>query len=110
MVKGYDLFGDHGRNLPTPHGSGKTAMYANMGKSCKPDPNRKREYPHLYAVFCLDSHNPSYFYIREDGTYYWLHCRKGKDDIEVNADIIQMDMFGKPDLSKDFIMKAILSV
>ena len=51
MVKGYDLFGDHGRNLPTPHGSGKTSMYANMGKSCRPDPNRKREYPHLYAVF-----------------------------------------------------------
>ena len=48
--------------------------------------------------------------VRENGTYYWLHCRKGKDDIEVNADIIQMDMFGKPDLSKDFIMKAILSV
>ena len=22
MAKGYDLFGDHGRNLPTPHGSG----------------------------------------------------------------------------------------
>ena len=50
MVKGYDLFGDHGRNLPTPHGSGTRPMYADMGKSCRPDPNRKREYPHLYAV------------------------------------------------------------
>ena len=28
MVKGYDLFGDHGRNLPTPHGSGTRPMYA----------------------------------------------------------------------------------
>ena len=110
MVKGYDLFGDHGRNLPTPHGSGKTSMYANMGKSCKPDPNRKREYPYLYAVFCLDSHNTSYFYIRENSTYYCLHCRKNKDDIEVDANDIQLDMFGDPHLSKDFIMTAILNV
>ena len=42
MVKGYDLFGDHGRNLPTPHGSGARPMYADMGKSCRPDPNLKR--------------------------------------------------------------------
>ena len=37
MAKGYDLFGDHGRNLPTPHGSGARPMYADMGKSCRPD-------------------------------------------------------------------------
>ena len=78
-MTGYDLFGDHGRNLPTPHGSGARPMYGDMGKSCRPDPNRKREYPHLYAVFLLDSHNTSYFYIREDNTYYWLHSRKDKD-------------------------------
>ena len=108
MVKGYDLFGDHGVNLPTPHGSGKEPMYGSMGKSCKPDPNRKREYPHLHAVFCLDSHNTSYFYIREDGTYYWLHCRKNKDDVEVDADQIQLDLLGDPILSNEFIMKAIL--
>ena len=41
VTKGYDLFGDHGRNLPTPHGSGKEPMYGSMGKSCKPDPNRR---------------------------------------------------------------------
>ena len=36
MVKGYDLFGDHGRNLPTPHGSGTRPMYADMGtKTCE---------------------------------------------------------------------------
>jgi len=85
-------------------------MYGDMGKSCKPDPNAKREYPHLYAVFCLDSHNTSYFYIREDSTYYWLHCRKNIDDVEVDAHEIQLDLFGNPVLSKDFIMKAILSV
>ena len=64
----------------------------------------------LISVFCLDSHNTSFFYKREDGTYYWLHCRKNKDDVEVDADIIQMDMFGEPDLSKDFVMKALFSV
>ena len=110
MSKGYDLFGDHGRNLPTPHGSGSRPMYGDMGKSCRPDPNRKRNYPHLYAVFLLDSHNTSYFYVREDHTYYWLHSRKGKDDIEIDADNIQLDMFGKPNLSKEFIMKEILNV
>ena len=65
MVKGYDLFGDHGRNLPTPHGSGTRPMYADMGKSCRPDPNRKIEYPHVVALFTLDSHNTSYFFKRE---------------------------------------------
>ena len=110
MSKGYDLFGDHGRNLPTPHGSGGRPMYGDMGKSCRPDPNRKREYPHLYAVFLLDSHNTSYFYIRENGTYYWLHARKElDDDLIVDAHDIQLDMFGNPDLSKDFIMKEILA-
>ena len=67
MTKGYDLFGDHGRNLPTPHGSGTRPMYADMGKSCRPDPNRKIEYPHVVALFTLDSHNTSYFFKREDG-------------------------------------------
>ena len=65
MVKGYDLFGDHGRNLPTPHGSGARPMYADMGKSCRPDPNRKITYPHPVALFTLDSHNTSYFFKRE---------------------------------------------
>ena len=27
MVKGYDLFESHGRDLPTPHGSGARPMY-----------------------------------------------------------------------------------
>jgi hypothetical protein len=64
--------------------------------------------PSLLHVACLDSHNTSYFYKREDGTYYWLHCRKNKDDVEVDADQLQLDMFGDPYLSKEFIMKAIL--
>ena len=105
MGKGYDLF--EVRNIPTPHGSGKEPMYGSMGKSCKPDPNRKREYPHLYAVFCLDSHNTSYFYIRENGTYYWLHCRKNEDDLEVDADMLQLDMLGDIILSKEYIMKSL---
>ena len=61
------------------------------------------------AMFPLDSHNPSYLYRREDNTYYWQHCRKeAEDDIFIDADQIQLDMFGDPYLSKDFIMKAIL--
>ena len=64
--------------------------------------------PSLLHVACLDSHNTSYFYKREDGTYYWLHCRKNKDDVEVDADQIQLDFFGDPILSNEFILKAIL--
>ena len=66
--------------------------------------------PSLLHVACLDSHNTSYFYKREDGTYYWLHCRKNKDDVEVDVDQLQLDMFGDPDLSNEHIMKEILSV
>ena len=69
----------------------------------------KKTYPHLYAVFLLDSHNTSWFWIREDGTCYWQHSRKNlDDDIFIDADNLQMDLFGEPILSKDFIMKAIL--
>ena len=66
--------------------------------------------PSLLHVACLDSHNTSYFYKREDGTYYWLHCRKNKDDVEVDVDQLQLDMFGDPDLSNEHIMKEILNV
>ena len=67
-------------------------------------------YPSLLHVACLDSHNTSYFYKRENGTYYWLHCRKNKDDVEVDVDQLQLDMFGDPDLSNEHIMKEILNV
>ena len=108
-MTGYDLFGSHGRDLPTPHGSGSRPMYGDMGKSCAPDPNKKREYPHLYAVFCLDSHNTSYLYRREDRSYYWQHCRKeAEDDVFVDADGLQLDLLGNPVLSKEFIMNAIM--
>ena len=64
--------------------------------------------PSLLHVACLDSHNTSYFYKREDGTYYWLHCRKNKDDVEVDVDQLQLDLFGDPILSNEFILKEIL--
>jgi len=64
--------------------------------------------PSLLHVACLDSHNTSYFYKREDGTYYWLHCRKNKDDVEVDVDKLQLDLFGDPILSNEFILKEIL--
>ena len=61
------------------------------------------------AMFTLDSHNTSYFYKREDGTYYWHHCRKDKDDVYVDADELQLDLLGNDSvLSTEYIMKAIL--
>ena len=60
----------------------------------------------LVSVFLLDSHNTSYFYKREDGTYYWQHCRKdAEDDVFIDADGVQLDLLGDPILSKEFIMK-----
>ena len=79
-----------------------------MGVVYKKKP--KKTYPHLYSVFLLDSHNTSWFYVREDGTCYWEHTRKDKDMVTVEADGVQLDLFGKPNLSKELIMKAILSV
>ena len=65
----------------------------------------------LVSVFLLDSHNTSYFWKREDDTYYWQHCLKElDDDLFVDAQGLQLDMFGKPDLSKEFIMNEILNV
>ena len=96
------------RDIPPAHGSGKEPMYASMGKSTKPDPNRKITYPQVLHVACIDSHNTSYFYKRENGTYYWLHARKNKDDVEVDADQVQLDLFDDPILSNEFILKAIL--
>jgi len=62
--------------------------------------------PSLLHVACIDSHNTSYFYKREDGTYYWLHARKNKDDVEVDADQIQLDLLGDVELTNDQILEA----
>ena len=60
----------------------------------------------LIALFTLDSHNTSYFYKREDGTYYWQHCRKdAEDDVFIDANGIQLHLLGDPTLIKEFIMK-----
>jgi hypothetical protein len=59
-------------------------------------------------MFTLDSHNTSYIYRREDGTYYWQHCRKeAEDDLFVDADELQLELFDDPILSTEYIMKAI---
>ena len=96
------------RDIPPAHGSGKEPMYGSMGKSTKPDPNRKVTYPCVLHVACLDSHNTSYFYKRENGTYYWLHARKNKDDVCVDADMLQLDLFGDIILTNEQVMKEIL--
>ena len=62
----------------------------------------------LISVVCLDSHNTSFFYKREDGTYYWLHSRKNKDDVYVDADMLQLDLFGDIILKNEQVMKEIL--
>ena len=71
--------------------------------------NPKIEYPAVYAVFLLSSHDTSYLYCRENGTYYWEHCRKSQEISKEEANGLQLDLFRKPILSKDFIMKAILA-
>ena len=64
------------------------------------------------ALFTLDSHNTSYLYRREDGSYYWQHLSKGggRRHLTLDADELQLELFGSPHLSKEFIMKSILSV
>ena len=62
----------------------------------------------LISVFCLDSHNTSYFYKRENGTYYWLHSRKNKDDVYVDANMLQLDLLGDIILTNEQVMKEIL--
>ena len=106
MDKGYDWHVI--RDIPPAHGSGKEPMYGSMGKSTKPDPNRKVTYPCVLHVACLDSHNTSYFYKRENGTYYWLHARKNKDDVCVDADMLQLDLLGDIILTNEQVMKEIL--
>ncbi len=65
----------------------------------------------LIAVFTIDSHNTSYFWKKEDNTYYWEHARKNVDkNILIDANGIQLDLFGDPILSKEFIMREILNV
>ena len=63
------------------------------------------------AVFTLDSHNTSYLYRREDGSCYWQHCRKkAEDDQFVDADGLQLDLFGDIILNKEFIMRSLYAV
>ena len=69
--------------------------------------NPKKTYPHLYSVFLLSSHDTSWFWVREDGTCYWEHTRKDKEKVTTEADHLQLDLFGKPVLSKEFIMEEI---
>ena len=69
--------------------------------------NPKKTYPHLYSVILLDSHNTSWFWVREDGTCYWEHTRKNKDMVTVEADNLQLDLFGEPILTKEFILRHI---
>ena len=104
-MTGYDWYTL--RDLPTPLGSNGRPMYENLGKEHNRE-NVEVTYPQVIHVICLDSHNTSFFYKRENGTYYWHHSRKNRDDVFIDADQVQLDMFGDPYLSKEFIMKAIL--
>ena len=70
--------------------------------------NPKPKYPRVVAVFTPTSHDTSWLYCREDGTYYWEHARKNKDKVIEDVNELQLDLFGKPELTKEFIMRAIL--
>ena len=70
--------------------------------------NPKPVYPEVVAVFLLSSHDTSWLYRREDGSYYWHHHRKEKEDVLIDANELQLDLFGKPKLTKKFIMDEIL--
>ena len=70
--------------------------------------NPKPKYPRVIAVFTHTSHDTSWLYCREDGTYYWEHARKNKDKVIEDVNELQLDLFGKPELTKEFIMRAIL--
>ena len=66
------------------------------------------KYPKVIAVFTPTSHDTSWLYCREDGTYYWEHARKNKNKVIEDVNELQLDLFGKPELTKEFIMRAIL--
>ena len=60
-------------------------------------------------MFPIDSHNTSYLYLREDGTYYWQHCRKeAEDEIFIDADGLQLDILGDPVFSDEWILGSII--
>ena len=65
----------------------------------------------MIMMTTLDSHNTSYYWKREDGTYYWQHCRKNaEDDIFVDANDFQLELFGTPHLSNEYLLREIYSV
>ena len=70
--------------------------------------NPKPKYPRVVAVFTPTSHDTSWVCCSEDGTYYWEHARKNKDKVIEDVHELQLDLFGKPELTKEFIMRAIL--
>ena len=73
--------------------------------------NPKPKYPQVVAVFLLSSHDTSWLYCRENGSYYWHHHRKEREeDLLIDANGLQLDLFGKPILTKKFIMDEILNL
>ena len=64
----------------------------------------------MIMMTTLDSHNTSYFYRREDGTYYWQHCRKNaEDDVFVDANDFQLNCL-ELHLSNEYLLREIYSV
>ena len=69
--------------------------------------NPEPRYPRVIAVFTPSSHDTSWLYCREDGTYYWEHQRKNKGIKKEEVNGLQLDLFGEPKLTKKFIMDAV---
>ena len=70
--------------------------------------NPEPRYPRVIAVFTPSSHDTSWLYCREDGTYYWEHQRKNKGIKREDVDGLQLNIFGEVDLTKKFIMDSIM--
>tara|TARA_B100000214_G_scaffold98160_1_gene68364 strand:- start:256 stop:519 length:264 start_codon:yes stop_codon:yes gene_type:complete len=65
----------------------------------------------LISLFPITSHDTSYLWRKEDGSYYWQHAwKKAEDDIFVDVNNLQLDMFGTPHLSDDWVRAELFGV
>ena len=84
MVKGYDLFGDHGRNLPTPHGMVQDPCMLTWVS--RVDQIQIVRLNTLMSLLCLLLTHITRVVFKRGWYILLVTCRKGKDDVYVDAD------------------------